>query len=446
MTTFSPLPHQITDADFLAQRKVAGCFNGMGTGKTRTALMAAAQVQADRIVIVGPPISLHMWKAEAEDHLGLTAQVLKSSSTKIDRNAQVLVVSYAIATTNAAHLFDWAHVGKTSVLICDESHALKSTSAKRTKAILGKGGLINAFAHAWFLTGSPITRWNDDAIPFLFRACPDVIKAKIGELTIDRFVRRYCVTQKRQFNGARFPTTMIVGSRNEAEIGEIMAGVATRRTLREVASSMPALTTSRLEITPTGISHLTKALDGMTLREVEEKLASGEEHLATLRRELGLSMIKDAAEHILQTKEVTDGALLVGAWHREVIDGLLAAVRATGLRAEKLDGTTNANRKVALQEAFNAREIDVLIGQIGAMGVSLNLQQGGNRIIVVEEDWSPSIMDQFYARLHRMGQTLPVHVDTLFVDTKLAKAVHNIATAKRRSHAAIGAAHQAAQE
>lgn len=26
------LPHQIKDAKFLASRKIAGCFNGMGTG------------------------------------------------------------------------------------------------------------------------------------------------------------------------------------------------------------------------------------------------------------------------------------------------------------------------------------------------------------------------------------------------------------------------------
>ena len=66
---FTPMPHQITDAAFLASRAFAGCFNGMGTGKTRTALMAVDQVNADRVVIVGPPISLHMWQAEAEDHL-----------------------------------------------------------------------------------------------------------------------------------------------------------------------------------------------------------------------------------------------------------------------------------------------------------------------------------------------------------------------------------------
>jgi hypothetical protein len=443
---FTPMPHQITDAAFLASRAFAGCFNGMGTGKTRTALMAVDQVNADRVVIVGPPISLHMWQAEAEDHLGTTGQILKSAKTKIDPAADIIVVSYVIATNRAKDLGDWARAGRTSVLICDESHALKSTKAKRTKAILGSGGLTGAFSHSWMLTGTPITRWNDDAIPFLFRAAPDQIKSKIGGLSIERFQHRYCIVQKKQFAGARFPTRVIVGSRNEGEIGEIMSQVATRRTLKEVATSMPDLTTSRLSIAPVGISAILKEINSKSVKQIEQELADSGEHLATLRRQLGLSMVAEAVEHIQEVAHGSAGSVLVGAWHREVIDALLAALRATGLRVEKLDGTTSAARKTELQDAFNARQIDVLVGQIGAMGVSLNLQRGGNRIVVVEEDWSPSVMDQFYARLHRIGQELPVHVDTLFVGSKLADAIHSISTAKRRSHAAVGAAHQEAAQ
>jgi SNF2 family DNA or RNA helicase len=93
------------------------------------------------------------------------------------------------------------------------------------------------------------------------------------------------------------------------------------------------------------------------------------------------------------------------------------------------------SHKQDCQDQFNNRRIDVLVGQIAVMGVSLNLQHGGNRIVVVEEDWSPAIMDQFYARLHRIGQTDHVHVDILQSDDKLSKAVAAISAAKRRSHA-----------
>jgi SNF2 family DNA or RNA helicase len=53
---------------------------------------------------------------------------------------------------------------------------------------------------------------------------------------------------------------------------------------------------------------------------------------------------------------------------------------------------------------------------------------------VVEEDWSPSVMDQFYARLWRYGQKKHVHVDTLASDTKLDKALARISRTKELQH------------
>ena len=60
--TFSLMPHQIEDAKFLASRSFAGCFNDMGSGKTRTALEACRLVEARRVIIVAPPIALPMWQ------------------------------------------------------------------------------------------------------------------------------------------------------------------------------------------------------------------------------------------------------------------------------------------------------------------------------------------------------------------------------------------------
>jgi SNF2 family DNA or RNA helicase len=184
----------------------------------------------------------------------------------------------------------------------------------------------------------------------------------------------------------------------------------------------------------------------MSVHEIEQAIANNDENLATMRRELGVSMVPEAADFIWQRADAEQGAILVGAWHREVIDALVDLLHVKKLRVGKLDGRTSAAHKVELQRQFNEGELDVLVGQIGAMGVSLNLQRGGNAIVVVEEDWSPSVMDQFYARLHRMGQGKPVHVDTLYVDNKLAKAVHAISQAKRRAHTATANAHQEAAQ
>jgi hypothetical protein len=443
------LPHQIEDAQFLADREIAGCFNGMGTGKTRTALEALVIAEVLRTVIVGPPISLRMWAAEAEAHLGCRAQILAKGTTEIDPEVDVLICSYEIATKRQHELMRWAeHLlgGRRTALICDESHALKSTKAKRTKAILGKGGMVNAFQHSWFLTGSPMTRWADDLIPFLFRAAPQEIKRKIGTLSVDRFNLRYCIVQERKFPGAFRPVKMTVGSRNLDELGAILAKCATRRTLDDVWQDMPAITHTRLPVEVSGLGALNRELDKMTMAQLERAIADNDDNLSRMRREMGASMVPAAADFIWQRADAEQGAILVGAWHREVIDALVEDLRGKKLRVAQLDGRTPSAQKTELQRQFNEGELDVLVGQIGAMGVSLNLQKGGNAIVVVEEDWSPSVMDQFYARLHRMGQGKPVHVDTLYVDNKLSKAVHRISQAKRAAHNTTAAAHQEAAQ
>ena len=442
------LPHQIEDAAFLASRKFAGCFSGMGSGKTRTALEAARLVSAECVVIIAPPIALRMWAREARDHLTLPAQVIKTGASKIDPLAQILIMSYEIATKRAEELKRIASPLAKSVLICDESHALKSIKAKRTKAILGFGGLCSAFAHSWMLTGTPSTRWNDDLIPFLFRAAPEEMKAKLGGLSIERFEIRYTIRQQKTFPGARFPVSMTVGSRNTEELRDILyAGpnrVAVRRKLADVWAAMPPITHNRYSIPLSASPEVTAALAdlrAMSQHQVEEKLASKDPALSTIRRLIGLGKVAAAVEVIAERASgLTADAVLVGAWHTEVIDQLCAAVRAKGLVCEILDGRTSMARKAELEAKFNAGELDVLVGQIGAMGVSLNLQRGGNCIIVVEEDWSPAIMDQFYARLHRMGQEKHVHVDTLETETKIDDAIHKISSEKARHHAKLNAA------
>jgi len=43
-------------------------------------------------------------------------------------------------------------------------------------------------------------------------------------------------------------------------------------------------------------------------------------------------------------------------------------------------------------------------------------------------------MDQFYARLHRIGQAQHVHIDILDSDDKLSQAVRRISNTKRGAH------------
>jgi SNF2 family DNA or RNA helicase len=440
------LPHQIEDAQFLASKAFAGCFSGMGSGKTLTALEAlrlalkSPTSGTKTAIIVGPPISLHMWKSEFEWFFpGKTAQLVKSGKTEIDANADAWIMSWAIARSRK----DEFKGAKACALILDEAHAVKSPTAKTTKAMIGRGGLCEAVKHTWLLTGTPVTRWNDDLYVFLARADNAGMQTRLGGVTLDKFRLRYCVTQMKKFSPRQpRPVPVTVGNRNTDELNAWLfdGGLAVRRELKDVWAAMPPLTTNGLIVPMAMTPELREAMKEVadkTQREIEEGIARGETHIATLRRMIGMSKVPAAASEIADRVDSGAGAILVGAWHTEVIDALVDSLSGGKLRVGKLDGRTSASSKAFLQSEFNAGQLNVLVGQIAAMGVSLNLQHGGNRIIVVEEDWSPAVMDQFFARLHRMGQTEHVHVDILRGDNKLEEAVARIAGNKRREHGRV---------
>jgi len=490
-------PHQIQGAAFLSSRKFAGLFAGMGTGKTLTSLEAVRRVwdkvdlgdvlntisptktpftdyvdgdmddfewpvitRADpaapkpcpnrrRVLIIAPPIALPMWLRETRDYLDVSADVsdiLKTGKTSIKVDQQILVVSYAIAAKRSEELRDWVAEG---VVIADESHALKSAKAKRTKAILGRGGVVSQAAHSWMLTGTPITRWNDDMFAFLCRADRKGMVER-SMATAERFQLRYTVRQSRKFAGARFPVQMVVGNRNTDELADWIYGEghALRFDLDEVFKDMPPLTvnsyTIGLDADPE-LKAMLKELERQSISDLRQKLEAKEPALATVRRRLGVAKVKAAAQEIKDRVE-SGQKVLVGAWHTAVIDELYAALG--GCTRAVIDGRTSAASRETTVSEWNLGNVDVLIGQIAAMGVSLNLQQGGNQIIVVEEDWSPSVMDQFYARLWRFGQEKHVHVDVLQSESKLDAALSNISNTKRRQHQIfnnIGKAHTDAE-
>jgi SNF2 family DNA or RNA helicase len=283
------------------------------------------------------------------------------------------------------------------------------------------------------------------------RAGNGQLREKIGKIDMSRFRLRYCVTQKKKFSAAqRFAVEVTVGNRNTTELNDLLfdGGMAVRRELVDVWKQMPPLTINRLQVSLDKSPELTavlKTIKDKSMDEMRKDMAAGEEHIATLRRMLGMAKVKHSVSEIVDRVEAGVKPLLVGAWHIDVIDELIKQLRAKGVDAHSLDGRTGNSKRTALIETFNGLDgnLDVLVGQIGAMGVSLNLQ-GGSHIIVVEEDWSPAIMDQFYARCHRLGQADHVHVDIFASDTKLDQAVARIGSAKRRGHA-TAMAQEAAQ-
>jgi SNF2 family DNA or RNA helicase len=84
------------------------------------------------------------------------------------------------------------------------------------------------------------------------------------------------------------------------------------------------------------------------------------------------------------------------------------ALDSSGLRIKELKGNEE-------QDAWNHKEVDILLAHPASCAYGLNLQQGGNHIIWFGLNWSLELYQQANARLHRQGQTQKVIVHHLAV-------------------------------
>jgi SNF2 family DNA or RNA helicase len=265
------------------------------------------------------------------------------------------------------------------------------------------------------------------------------MKERVGKVDLSRFRLRYCITQKKKFSPhQRVPVEVVVGNRNLEELNEWLfkGGIAVRRELADVWAQMPPLTINHLQVqldTDPELRQMLRSMEKQTMSQIQEDIGRKEEHISTLRRKIGVAKVKHSVSEIVDRVEAGIWPILIGAVHHDVIDALDVALQAAGLEVGVIDGRTGPTNRQIMISGFNTAGVDVLIGQIQAMGVSLNLQ-GGSHIVCVETTFSPAEQDQFYARCHRLGQKDHVHVDVFEADVKLEKAVRRILSTKARGH------------
>lgn len=420
----TPLKTQVEDAAFLVRQKRACLFSEPGTGKTLTALEAWKQV-GGKLVVVAPPIALRMWQKNIAEHCGAVAQRIKTGKDKIDPTADAYVLSYSLA-------------GKLpltpDVLVLDEGDALKTLSSERTKAIFGtRCGMRDCLAegadYIWMLTGTPIRRYADDMYPVLKALFPDLLAKELGVTSLESFRQMFCVSQLRRFHPRQPATWTVIGNKNEDDLRSFIYGndIAVRRTIQDVAAYMPPLTIRTVTVDFDNNDELREATG--------EAIDAGETDaiMAKARRLLGVAKADHAAEYVIDIWKQLTCPVLVLYWHKDVGSRLQTLFEREDMTVHKIDGATSAKDKQKAEDAFNAQECDILLGQIASMGVAINLQKGSHYAIFVERDWSPAAQEQALRRLWRMGQETHVNIDICEAEHPIDEAVGMVVNRKDKS-------------
>jgi SNF2 family DNA or RNA helicase len=120
--------------------------------------------------------------------------------------------------------------------------------------------------------------------------------------------------------------------------------------------------------------------------------------------------------------------VVVFSFFRDVLDTDAAArgPKAVG----PLTGSVPPPARQAMVDEFTARTgLSVLVGQIQADGVGLNIQ-AASVVIIAGPHWAPAIEEQAIARCHRMGQVRRVDVHRLLTEDSVDQRMLEILRVK----------------
>ncbi len=373
--------------------------------------------------------------------------------------------------------FDEQIKGETwPLVILDEAHNLKTADAIRTMCVFGgyrprkkvKGITVKRAqrirplkaGRMIFLTGTPILS-NPAELWTLIEACdPEGLGKNFKE-----FAYRYCDAWEGQWG---FDAT---GSTNPEELAHILrARFMVRRDKRAVLKELPdkrreliVLPQDKLEkpvkkertrieaalaafeeaigiestegefryiqIIDDLCAKIGKALD----RQGDEKdwdkaiaSLSGTDQIAfteisAAREEVALAKVGLIVEHVMSLRKAGEPVILF-AYHKSVIDELVLRFEKAGEAVGVVTGNvssairrdgTSARQNVI--DAFQEGRIDIIIGNILAMGVGFTLTRASH-VVFGELDWVPALIEQAEDRAWRHGQKNAVLVQHLVVD------------------------------
>jgi len=371
----------------------------MGLGKT---IQAAAWLQLHpekRPAIILCPASLKLnWAKEIRETLSTKDKVQILQGTKpYSITEDIIIINYDI-------LNSWVETLQAinpQVLIIDEMHYVKNSSAIRTKATKK---LTKGIPHVIALTGTPIVNRPIEGFN-IFQILDRNLFPNFWT-----YVHRYCGARH---NGWGWDFS---GATNKEELNQILTStIMIRRRKADVLKDLPEKLYSFI---PMELSNETEYrvaeeefIQYLRLtkgKEAAEK-AKKAEHLVKIEALKQLAVKGKLKQAINWIRDfIEDGnKLVVFAVHKEVIHQLMKEFKEI---AVKIDGSTSIPERHKAVEAFQSDpNIKLFIGNIQAAGVGLTLT-AASAVAFLEFDWVVGNHMQAEDRCHRIGQKDTVNI------------------------------------
>ena len=406
---FRPHAYQAHCIQKIIEIRKLGLFLDMGLGKTVTTLTAVKELKYNRfevrkvLVIAPKKVAEGTWTKEKDkwDHTRMlrVSQVLGSQAKRI-RALNTPADIYIINRENVAWLVDYyRNAWPFDMVVVDESSSFKSHKSKRFKALASMGGHIGRMVE---LTGTPSPNGLNDL-------WSQVFLLDGGE----RLGKRYTQFRERYFDPGDRGNNYRAKPGSEESILEKISDICISMKAEDYLQ-LPDVTYHQVPVT-------LDARAEKAYREMERKmvldLPEDEEQIsvasaAALSNKL-LQLANGALyddghgvhevhgckiEAFLDLIESLQGKpALVFYNFQHDRERILGALGKSGLRIRELKTTED-------EDAWNRREVDILLTHPASSAYGLNLQQGGNHVVWFGLTWNYELYTQANKRLHRQGQ------------------------------------------
>lgn len=398
MPKITPLPYQLECMDEIDDHGGRALLAlEMGTGKTLTALWWAARtIPADKTIVVVCPASLkYMWQHEAR-HAGMTGYILEGRRPELPSRVthpRLVIINYDI-------LADWVDTLRQlrpALVVLDECPAVKSSRAKRTKAVRK---LCRGRKRLLALSGTPLLNRPAELWTTLNLLRPDVKEFKSMRVFGHKFCRPRFTPWGVTYTGA-------------SRLGELnlllKRTCMIRRLKADVLKDLPAKIRRVVPMDLSDRAEYEFARDNFLQwlgRISPAKMKSAQRAVALARMSYLTQLcarlsLRAKVRWINRYLAEQDGKLLIATVHHKMTDAL---VRRCNAPSVVIDGRTPVNdRRYAVQRFQRDKGTRLFIGNIQAAGVGLTLTAASN-VVFTELPWRPADCTQFEDRAHRIGQ------------------------------------------
>lgn len=432
----SYLPFQLQGTEFALNHPNCLLADEMGLGKTVQAIGLVNACPDIETVLIVCPASLRLnWFQEWQRWS--TRKRLKAGIADGEGwpDGNVVIISYE----GLDKYFRETHGRTWSLIIVDESHKLKSATAKRTANLLGSRRW-DLWQRRWiqeippvscsrklFLSGTPMPNRPVELWTTVYALDPSGLGRSKSQ-----FEQRYCDGHMEWLGYGRKVWNKD-GASNLAELSERMKQFTIRRTKAQVLPQLPSKREQVIVLeTPPKLRKLLEK-EKREYEKLEQARLSGVRvpftEMSRLRQQTALAKVPYVITQVQDTLEETE-KLVVMCHHQAVIDAIAESFEPGEFVI--VDGRTPVTKR---QAAVNRFQHDptcrIFLSSIQAGGFGFTLT-AASTVLFAELDWTPGNIAQAEDRLHRIGQKRSVLVLHIVLDGSLDSNLVKKLTRKQR--------------